>query len=199
MHTPDLKIEMPLKEMSTEHKVSTSIPQACRKARNLGGSALAKWSDGFFFSLLIFVLALWQVSRAVFVSAETPQDVRASILAGRWYPESPPLLIKSIDHFLSKADTPRLDGELTAMIVPHAGYAYSGQVAAYAYKHIKGRAFRRVVLLGPSHQMRFRGVSVNLQAGYETPLGIVSIDRDMGKRLLNAGSHIRWIKKAHAE
>lgn len=198
MHTPNLKKEIPPKEMSTEHEVSTSILQACRKARNLGGSGLAKWRHGFFFSLLIFVFALWQISRAVFVSAETPQDVRASILAGRWYPESPPLLIKSIDHFLSKADTPPLDGELTAVIVPHAGYVYSGQVAAYAYKHIKRRPVRRIVLLGPSHHMQFRGVSVNLQAGYETPLGIVSVDRDISKRLLDTGSPIRWIKKAHA-
>jgi AmmeMemoRadiSam system protein B len=46
--------------------------------------------------------------------------------------------------------------------------------------------------------MRFRGVSVNLQTGYETPLGIVPVDRNLGKRLLEAGSYIRWLREAHA-
>lgn len=159
---------------------------------------MGKWSNRFFFFLVAIIPALWRISAAAWAQAENVQDVRASILAGRWYPESPPTLAKSIDGFLSRAGTPRLNGKLTAVIVPHAGHVYSGQVAAHAYKSVKGRQFRQIILLGPSHHMRFSGVSVNLQSGYETPLGLVPVDRNLGKKLLDAGSHIRWLKEAHA-
>jgi AmmeMemoRadiSam system protein B len=156
-----------------------------------------RW-NGFFFFFLVFVAMPWGVGGGAFVEAETVPDVRAAILAGSWYPKSAPRLIQSIDGFLSRVEPPPLEGELIAIIVPHAGHAYSGQVAAHAYRHVKGKAFRRVILLGPSHHMRFRGVSVNLQSGYETPLGLVSVDRHLGRKLLDAGSHIRRVKEAHA-
>jgi AmmeMemoRadiSam system protein B len=159
---------------------------------------LRKWSHRYINSLVVIIPALWQVSAAAFVEAKNVQDVRASILAGRWYPKSPSSLTKSIDDFLSRADTPRLNGKLIAVIVPHAGHVYSGQVAAHAYRSFKGKRFRRIVLLGPSHHMRFRGVSVNLQSGYETPLGLVPVDQNLGRKLLGAGSYIRWLKGAHA-
>jgi AmmeMemoRadiSam system protein B len=147
--------------------------------------------------LLVVISVLWQCSTIVFAEADNVQDVRPSILAGRWYPESPPVLSKRIEAYLSRAISTRLNGKLTAVIVPHAGHMYSGQVAAQAYRLLTGRQYRRIVLLGPSHQVRFRGVSVNLQSGYETPLGIVPVDRNLGRRLLDAGSDIRWLREAH--
>ncbi len=83
--------------------------------------------------------------------------------------------------------------------MPHAGYRYSGGVAAHAYKLLETRQFKRIILLGPSHRMSFMGVSVNLQSGYETPLGTVSVDQETAGKLLAAGDNIRWIKQAHAQ
>lgn len=125
-------------------------------------------------------------------------DVRPPILAGTWYPGDRVELKETILHFLSKADLPPVVGELKAVIVPHAGYMYSGQVAACAYRLLQERRFKRVILVGPSHRMPFRGVSVNLQSGYKTPLGVVPVDRLTGQRILDQAPFASWVKEAHA-
>jgi AmmeMemoRadiSam system protein B len=126
------------------------------------------------------------------------KDVRPSVLAGTWYPGSKDTLAKSIAGYLSRVKTPHIDGKLKAVIVPHAGHRYSGQVAAHAYRLLEGSQFRRIILVGPSHRVGFEGASVNLQSGYKTPLGIVPIDQKMARGILDSGPHIRWIKRAHA-
>ncbi|MBK5101239.1 MAG: AmmeMemoRadiSam system protein B [Desulfobacteraceae bacterium] len=131
-------------------------------------------------------------------SEEDLKDLRPSILAGTWYPGSRKALGKNVQRLLSTIDPPPLEGTLKALVVPHAGYRYSGHVAAHAYALLQQRQFRRIILLGPSHRTPFKGSSVNLQSGYETPLGIVPVDQEMGRKILNAGTHIRWFKQAHA-
>jgi AmmeMemoRadiSam system protein B len=125
-------------------------------------------------------------------------DIRPSILAGTWYPGNPDELSKTIQGYLSRAKPAGLDGTLKALIVPHAGYIYSGPVAAHAYRLLQKTRFRRVILVGPSHRMSFAGVSVNLQSGYETPLGTVPIDQKLAERILNTGPNLRWLRKAHS-
>lgn len=132
-------------------------------------------------------------------SAEEAQDVRPSILSGTWYPGSPQELTAVVDNFLAKVRGAPLEGELKGLIVPHAGYRYSGQVAAHAYRLLLGRPFTRVILVGPSHRVPFRGFSVNLQAGYQTPLGTVPVDREFGRALIAPGGHGGWIKRAHEQ
>ena len=129
---------------------------------------------------------------------EELKDIRPSILAGSWYPGSQKALAKNVHGLLSTIDPASLEGTLKALVVPHAGYMYSGQVAAHAYALLQKRRFGRVILLGPSHRTRFKGFSVNLQSGYETPLGIVRVDQEMGRKILNAGTRTMWFKQAHA-
>jgi len=129
---------------------------------------------------------------------KTPISIRPSILAGTWYPGSPDMLRKTILNFLRRANVQPTEGALKAIIVPHAGYRYSGQVAAHAYKLLRARDFSRVILIGPSHRIPFEGVSVNLQEGYRTPLGIVRVDVDMAKAILRAAPSIHWYQNAHA-
>ena len=126
------------------------------------------------------------------------KDVRASILAGTWYPGTPDALAKTVQGYLSGARAPSPDGTLKAIIVPHAGYRYSGGVAAYAYSLLQGSRFTRVILIGPSHRVAFKGVSVNLQSAYKTPLGMVPVDQETGRKLIDTGPNIRWLRKAHA-
>lgn len=125
------------------------------------------------------------------------EGVRRSILAGTWYPRSSAELIKTVEGFLANARGEAPDGELKAIVVPHAGYMYSGQVAGYAYRLLQGRPFKRVILVGPSHRVAFRGFSVNLQAGYETPLGVVPVDQALGKKIMTSGNRGGWVKRAH--
>ena len=146
-----------------------------------------------------FVLSLlWVFSPQAAGEDKDTENVRRSALAGTWYPKSQAVLTKTIQGYLSDAETSRPEGTLKALIVPHAGYRYSGPVAAHAYRLLQERQFERVILVGPSHKMPFPGISVNLQSGYETPLGIVPVDQKWAKKILNPGAHIRWLKGAHS-
>jgi AmmeMemoRadiSam system protein B/AmmeMemoRadiSam system protein A len=84
-----------------------------------------------------------------------------------------------------------------ALISPHAGYVYSGPVAAHAYKLLQRHTFDTVVIVAPSHYAAFRGVSVYDQGGYRTPLGLVPLDTEFIADLKTADSEIRYVPKAH--
>ena len=126
------------------------------------------------------------------------KGVREPILAGSWYPGSPEKLRAMVSGYLAKADPPAVTGEIMGVIVPHAGYVYSGQVAAFAYQILRGSDFKRVVLIGPSHRVPFRGISVNQQSAYRTPLGTVPVDQAFSKRLLERDADMTWVPQAHA-
>ena len=81
--------------------------------------------------------------------------------------------------------------------MPHAGYDYSGQVAAYAYKEIEGRKFNRVILIGNSHRQSFDGISVGEYDYYQTPLGKVKVDRKFAGKLVESSPRISFLRKAH--
>jgi len=143
---------------------------------------------------LVFIFVL--ISTCSFAAPE----IRPSMFAGSWYPKEKSKLVGMINKFLSQADVPKINGEIKEIIVPHAGYIYSGGVAAYAYKaiKIKGDEYKRVIMIGPCHRAFFYGVSVNLQKGYETPLGIVPVDQEFAKKLLKESNKIHYIPMAHA-
>jgi AmmeMemoRadiSam system protein B len=124
-------------------------------------------------------------------------DIRAPIFAGTWYPGDKDTLQKSIHGFLAKAKKDQLSGNLKAIVVPHAGHIYSGQTAAHAYRLVQGMDIQRVIMIGPSHQHRFHGVSVNGRSGYMTPLGMVPVDLPVVKQLILADDMIRYVPEAH--
>ncbi|MFH0887678.1 MAG: AmmeMemoRadiSam system protein B [Planctomycetota bacterium] len=112
-------------------------------------------------------------------------NIRKSVLAGSWYPENPEALKKSIEKYLNGVKLPNINSqEINAIIVPHAGHQYSGQCAAYGYSLIKGKPFKRIIIIGPSHTVGFIGVSVSKATHYETPLGKVEVDSDACDTLL---------------
>ncbi len=111
-------------------------------------------------------------------------SVLKSELAGTWYTDDPVLLGQEIDTYLSAVD-PAPVADLIALILPHAGYRYSGMVAAHGVKLLEGRAFKRVIALGPSHRVAMLdAVSVPDVSHVETPLGLIPIDRDVVSNLL---------------
>lgn len=103
-----------------------------------------------------------------------PAKVREAAVAGLFYPQEKAALAQFIDQALAAAPS-ESSGELKALICPHAGYRYSGEVAARAYKQLAGREFETVILLAPSHYALFDGASVSAAEAYRTPLGLVHI------------------------
>ncbi|MDT8447078.1 MAG: AmmeMemoRadiSam system protein B [bacterium] len=104
------------------------------------------------------------------------KPVRPPAVAGSFYPADQQELAQQVQHFLGarRAQSTRRPRFL---LVPHAGYLYSGQVAASAFKEVSGTSFERVLLLGPSHRYYFEGAAATLDRVWETPLGQVSISR----------------------
>jgi len=105
-------------------------------------------------------------------------QMRRPAVAGSFYPAAPDVLRAEVTRFLADVDAP---GEPSpkAIIAPHAGYIYSGPIAAAAYARIASRAgtVRRVVLLGPAHRVGFRGIALPGVDAFETPLGPIPLDR----------------------
>lgn len=104
--------------------------------------------------------------------------VRESVIAGQWYPGNPRQLENLIQRYLQDVEPVALDGDIVGLISPHAGYAYSGQTAAYAYNQIRGASFDVVAVLSPVHRMPVGRFAVTSAGAYETPLGTVPIDQD---------------------
>src|SRR5512136_1130859 len=130
-----------------------------------------------------FLICQFPASDAMGEKAQE-KDMRNPVLAGTWYPGNPEVLRQTITDYLSKANPPVPEGKVFTIIVPHAGYNYSGQVAAYSYKLLQRTAPKVVFLIGPSHRVGFRGFSVSQYSGYKTPLGVAPVDQDVAKKLL---------------
>ncbi|MBI5909989.1 MAG: AmmeMemoRadiSam system protein B [Betaproteobacteria bacterium] len=107
-------------------------------------------------------------------------SVRPAAVAGMFYPASPRELAREIDDMLGHSGGGLAPGFPKAVIVPHAGYVYSGSVAAEAYDRLRPARgiVRRVVLLGPCHRVPVRGLALPEAAAFATPLGQVPIDRE---------------------
>ena len=126
------------------------------------------------------------------------QGVRKSVWAGQFYDGDKARLSAQIDSFLADASPAPISGSIQALIVPHAGYVYSGRVAAFGYKLVQGRDYETVVILGPSHHVAFEGASVWPDGAFETPLGSAAVDVEAA-RLLARSSGFLFNAEAHAE
>ena len=127
---------------------------------------------------------------------------RPSAVAGSFYPADGEALGQAVDGYLAsaKADLPEDAAPPKALIAPHAGYVYSGALAAKAYAAVAARAeeITRVVLLGPAHRVHFKGMAVPSAEIFQSPLGPVKIDREATSRVL-ALPEVAERDDAHAE
>ncbi len=128
----------------------------------------------------------------------TQPGIRKPAVAGSFYPANPAELTKTIAGYFSEVEKVPLAGRPVGIIAPHAGYPYSGKTAAKAFKLLEGEEYDTVVIISPSHTVFFQGSSVFDGVGYETPLGVVDIDRPMAKRLANIGPSVYFSKMGHA-
>jgi hypothetical protein len=127
------------------------------------------------------------------------QRVRPAAVAGAFYPADPARLEAMVRGYLAAARREEMGLPPKALIVPHAGYVYSGPVAASAYALLAAVAprIRRVVLLGPSHRVPFAGLAASSATHFETPLGLVPLDREAVARAL-ALPQVSVLDRAHA-
>ena len=114
--------------------------------------------------------------------------VRRSVVAGSWYTDVPEALRSEIDGYLKKASIGEIPRKPAALISPHAGYMFSGKVAAYAYKAVSVRTYSTVVVISPSHRAYFPNVSVWSRGSFETPLGKIEIDEPLCEKLLQTSA-----------
>ncbi len=125
------------------------------------------------------------------------EKVRQAAVAGAFYPADPQALQTMIDEMLAQATPPRIDGPILAAVAPHAGYPYSGPVAAYTYAALKGRTYSRVIILAPSHFVSFDFASVYDGDAYATPLGEIPVDTAFARQLAKTCHGVHLSDKGH--
>jgi len=113
-------------------------------------------------------------------------EIRDPIVAGTFYPDDSELLKKMILGFLDNATVEKHKTPVKAIIVPHAGYVYSGPVAAYSFKSIANYCYKKIILLGPSHHFSFDNLVSCAKGYWQTPLGKVEqLSKDDFPKLKN--------------
>jgi AmmeMemoRadiSam system protein B len=103
-------------------------------------------------------------------------EIRPSPIAGTWYQSSSEKLSRQIDAYLDEASLPEIDGEVIALIAPHAGHRYSGRTAAHAFACVRGQKRDLVAVISPMHSPYPGAILTSAHRGYATPLGPVWID-----------------------
>ncbi len=182
--------------MSEGLSMSASGQKSKIKGRKAGISALAAT-----YAMLAMMICGCTTGKNAITGKHMKQDkIRSASVAGQFYPAGREALAEQVNKLLGgDGEIKRVAGlEAKALMVPHAGYAYSGQVAAYAYQALAGRKIGTVVLLCNSHTARFSGAAVDDSDAWETPLGTVEIDQVLANRLLEATDELKYDSKAHS-
>ncbi len=126
------------------------------------------------------------------------RSIREPAVAGLFYPAEPETLARTVDALLAGAGAHAEPNRRTRLLVsPHAGYAYSGAVAARGFAVLDARTIERVVLVGPSHVDAFAFTSLYDGDAYATPLGILEVDGDAVRRLEQVHASIRRSPRGH--
>ena len=124
-------------------------------------------------------------------------DVRAPAVAGQFYPADADELRIMVDALLANAT--RSEGEPIGLMAPHAGYIFSGAVAARAFKQVEGVHYDTIVVIGPNHRdPAFDKVSVYADGAFSTPLGEVAVDTETARKLIEASERLVFDRKVHS-
>jgi len=125
-----------------------------------------------------------------------PGRIRPAAVAGSWYPDNADELARMMDEMLATVEP--IGGEPIGLIVPHAGYAYSGRVAAAGFRQLEEAQYDVAVIIASDHQSPLSDpISVWAEGGFETPLGVVPVDVELAQALVEADSRITFDPAAH--
>jgi MEMO1 family protein len=125
------------------------------------------------------------------------REVRPAAVAGSWYPGTKEQLEAAVDRHLSEAAPARPRSCPRAIIAPHAGLMYSGRVAACAYTLVRQCDYGAAILVGPSHFVAFRGVSIWPRGAWATPLGEVRVAEDLAEAIVAESTDMMEHQAAH--
>lgn len=126
------------------------------------------------------------------------ENIRQPAVAGQFYPGEAGQLKRKIEKYLEMASSsPIVGGQIKAIMVPHAGYDFSAAVAAYSYKQLGGKAIGTAVIICNSHTAYFPGIAIDENDTWQTPLGIVKVDKSLADKLVKAEAIIKYNKEAH--
>ncbi len=124
-------------------------------------------------------------------------QVREPAVAGKFYPGDKLELEAMVQNFLNSTEKRNINGKILGLVEPHAGYIYSGKVAAYGYRAVEGSDIDSVIIIGPSHYVGFYGASIYNGTHYKTPLGLIEIDSELRKEIEGYSPVFRYYPKAH--
>lgn len=133
----------------------------------------------------------------LFTALCAQKDSRDPVVAGQFYPADPTELAKDVQSRLQNAPAKMVDGHVLGLVVPHAGYQYSADIAAAGYKQVEGQQYDVIIILAPSHRDRFRGATIYPGSAYNTPLGSVPIDKKIAQELVNQSDQITFSEVGH--
>jgi AmmeMemoRadiSam system protein B/AmmeMemoRadiSam system protein A len=147
----------------------------------------------------LFLLLTINSCRADNRKSAKNDSTRSPVVAGQFYPADSTLLLKQIKVFLKNAKPGRIENAI-AIIVPHAGYIYSGQIAADAFNQVKQNKYDLIVVLGTNHTTAgFSGISVYPNGAFDTPIGAAKIDNAVSEEILKDDSDINTDLTVHAK
>ncbi|MGM0650147.1 MAG: AmmeMemoRadiSam system protein B [Bacteroidota bacterium] len=127
------------------------------------------------------------------------KQIRKASVAGQFYTDDKNALNEALQAYFDNAKSKKLNKKVKAVIAPHAGYVFSGQIAADAIVQLDAEKIKRVFIIGSSHRANFNAVSVYAGDAYDTPDGPVYIDKTTAEKLLNTHNFIDFLPTAHED
>jgi len=143
---------------------------------------------------LLFFLFLFS-----FFNFSAAQETKTSTLENEYYSGSTSLLLRNVEFFLKKCEKIPVYGKILGLITSHGNYKTSGQTAAYAYRTLKGKKIDTVIIIGPSHNLKFPGASIYAKDYYLTPLGKVPVNLELAKTLIMENEFITFYSDPYSK
>ena len=132
--------------------------------------------------IILAILYLFTMSTPGF----SDEKIKAPNVSGQFYPSEPRELSRQIEEFTQRAPISPVNKHVDILIAPHAGYIYSGPVAAYSFKAVSENKYSTIIILAPSHFYGFDGISIWSEGGFQTPLGVIEVDQELSRQLIAA-------------
>ncbi len=145
-------------------------------------------------SIIIAIAAVPSLREALW---DSPGETRPAHVAGNYYPEGPNALSHNIDHAMSKAKAPAHNRSVQVLIAPYAKHELSSDITAKAYAQVKGKKYKRVVIIAPAFASPFSYASIYHGGAYETPLGVIRVDKAFADKLTKKSPHIKRSAAGH--
>ncbi len=152
----------------------------------------------FIFAFCIFTILLTACDRQADKPMEQSyKNIRQPAVAGQFYTADASQLRLEIEKYLAKAKIEKIKANIKAIMVPHAGYIYSAPVAAYSFKQLQDKEIKTAVIICNSHTTYFNGVAIDDSDAWQTPLGLVAIDKNLADKLVESEEAIKYNSQAH--